>query len=90
MQNKNQTLERKVITLIIINTLKYIIFVDGFYSVTTCMHTNLHPLLKCHEIPPRPPLGPWEGSTGEALCPTMDLRLLTVGKLAGCRFNDPL
>jgi hypothetical protein len=34
MQNKNQTLERKVITLIIINTLKCIILVDGFYSVT--------------------------------------------------------
>jgi hypothetical protein len=34
MQNKNQTLQRKVITLIIINNLKYIILVDGFYSVT--------------------------------------------------------
>jgi hypothetical protein len=34
MQNKNQTLERKVITLIIINTHKCIILVDGFYSVT--------------------------------------------------------
>jgi hypothetical protein len=40
MQNKNQTLERKFITLIIINNLKCIILVDGFYSVT-----NL-PLLK--------------------------------------------
>jgi hypothetical protein len=34
MQNKNQTLERKVITQIIINNLKCIILVDGFYSVT--------------------------------------------------------
>jgi hypothetical protein len=34
MKNKNQTLKRKVITLIIINTLKCIILVDGFYSVT--------------------------------------------------------
>jgi hypothetical protein len=34
MQNKNQTLERKFITLIIINNLKCIILVDGFYSVT--------------------------------------------------------
>jgi hypothetical protein len=34
MQNKNQTLERKFITLIILNKLKYIILVDGFYSVT--------------------------------------------------------
>jgi hypothetical protein len=34
MQNKNQTLERKVITRIIINNLKCIILVDGFYSVT--------------------------------------------------------
>jgi hypothetical protein len=40
MQNKNHTLERKFITLIIINNLKCIILVDGFYSVT-----NL-PLLK--------------------------------------------
>jgi hypothetical protein len=40
MQNKNQTLEKKVITLIIINNLKCIILVDGFVSVT-----NL-PLLK--------------------------------------------
>jgi hypothetical protein len=36
MKNKNQTLERKFITLIIINNLKCIILVDGFYSVTTC------------------------------------------------------
>jgi hypothetical protein len=34
MQNKNHTLERKFITLIIINNLKCIILVDGFYSVT--------------------------------------------------------
>jgi hypothetical protein len=34
MQNKNQSLERKFITLIIINNLKCIILVDGFYSVT--------------------------------------------------------
>jgi hypothetical protein len=34
MQNKNQTLERKFITLIIINNLKCSILVDGFYSVT--------------------------------------------------------
>jgi hypothetical protein len=40
MLNKNQTLERKFITLIIINNLKCIVLVDGFYSVT-----NL-PLLK--------------------------------------------
>jgi hypothetical protein len=40
MQNKKQTLERKVITLITINNLKCIILVDDFYSVT-----NL-PLLK--------------------------------------------
>jgi hypothetical protein len=30
MQNKDQTLESKVITLIIINNLKCIILVDGF------------------------------------------------------------
>jgi hypothetical protein len=38
MQNKNQTLGKKFITLIIINNLKCIILVDGFYSVTvsTC------------------------------------------------------
>jgi hypothetical protein len=34
MQSKNQTLERKFITLIIINNLKCIILVDRFYSVT--------------------------------------------------------
>ena len=34
MQNKNQTLGKKFITLIIINNLKCIILVDGFYSVT--------------------------------------------------------
>jgi hypothetical protein len=36
MKNKNQTLQRKCITLIIINNLKYIILVDGFYSVIAC------------------------------------------------------
>jgi hypothetical protein len=45
MQNKNQTLERKVITLIIINNLKCIILVDGFYSVTLAnSRKNPHPL----------------------------------------------
>jgi hypothetical protein len=33
MQNKNQPSERKFITLIIINKLKCIVLVDGFYSV---------------------------------------------------------
>jgi hypothetical protein len=37
MQNKNQSLERKFITLITINKLKCIVLVDGFYSVT-CSH----------------------------------------------------
>jgi hypothetical protein len=34
MQNKNKTLERKFIILIIFNNLKCIILADGFYSVT--------------------------------------------------------
>jgi hypothetical protein len=33
--NKNQSLERKFITIIIINKLNALFLVDGFYSVTT-------------------------------------------------------
>ena len=43
-KNKNQTLERTFITLIIIYKYKYIILVDGFYSVT---------------LPPCSPLSYW-------------------------------
>jgi hypothetical protein len=34
MQHKNQSLEKKFVTLITINKLKCIVLVDGFYSVT--------------------------------------------------------
>jgi hypothetical protein len=42
---KNQTFERKIITLIIINKLKCIILVDGFYSVT---RTKLSTIVAIH------------------------------------------
>jgi hypothetical protein len=43
--NKNQTLERKFITIITINKLNALFLVDGFYSVTH-FHDALNTLLR--------------------------------------------